>query len=100
MKKRLAWLLLSSFLHPFVACRLAAQTPSRLNEHVLVITHVAVIDATGAPAAPDEAIAISGDRIAEIAKSGKIRVPKGAHVVDAKGKFLIPGLWDMHVHLD
>jgi cytosine/adenosine deaminase-related metal-dependent hydrolase len=59
-----------------------------------------VIDATGAPARPDTTIVIVGDRIAEIGTSGKARVPKADQVVDGTGKFLIPGLWDMHVHLD
>ncbi len=65
----------------------------------LVITHVAVIDATGAPARPDSTVVITGDRITGIG-SPKTRIPKGAQVLDGTGKFLIPGLWDMHVHLD
>jgi imidazolonepropionase-like amidohydrolase len=64
----------------------------------LFITHVNVIDATGAPVKPDMTVVITGDRITLIKKSSKARVPDGAHVIDAKGKFLIPGLWDMHVH--
>jgi imidazolonepropionase-like amidohydrolase len=64
----------------------------------LVLTHVTIIDATGAPAQPDMTVVIRGDRISEIGKSGTIQAPQGAHVVDAKGKFLIPGVWDMHVH--
>src|SRR5206468_2688762 len=39
-----------------------------------------------------------GDRITELDPANKARVPKNARVVDATGKFLIPGLWDMHVH--
>jgi imidazolonepropionase-like amidohydrolase len=64
----------------------------------LVFTHVTVIDATGAPAQPDMTVVIRGDRIAELGKSGTVQAPDGAQVVDATGKFLIPGLWDMHVH--
>ena len=41
---------------------------------------------------------ITGDRITEFAPTKTVRVPKDAQVVDATGKFLIPGLWDMHVH--
>ena len=65
----------------------------------LVITHVTVIDATGAPMQPDMTLVITGNRIVALRKTGTIRVPKGAQVVEAKGKFLIPGLWDMHVHM-
>jgi cytosine/adenosine deaminase-related metal-dependent hydrolase len=64
----------------------------------LVFTHVTIIDATGAPAQPDMTVVIRGDRITELGKSGTVHAPQGAHVVDATAKFLIPGLWDMHVH--
>ena len=64
----------------------------------LVFTHVTVLDMTGAPAQPDMAVVITGDRITEIGRSGSVRMPRDAQVVDATGKFLIPGLWDMHVH--
>jgi tetratricopeptide (TPR) repeat protein len=43
-------------------------------------------------------IVIQGGRIVQVAKSNEIRVPKNANTVNAAGKFLIPGLWDMHVH--
>lgn len=65
----------------------------------LVFTHVTVIDATGSDAKPDMTVVISGDRITELGKSERVRAPKGAQVVNATGKFMIPGLWDMHVHL-
>jgi len=64
----------------------------------LVLTHVTVIDATGAPAQPDMTVVISGDRITALGKTGKLAPANDARVIDAKGKFLIPGLWDMHVH--
>lgn len=65
----------------------------------LVITHVTVIDATGNPAAPDMTVVIRDAHIAEIDSSDRVSVPKNAHVIDGTGKFLIPGLWDMHGHL-
>jgi hypothetical protein len=68
------------------------------SRQVLVFTHVTVIDATGAEAKPDMTVVIRDGRIAALGRSGKIRPPKSARVVDASGKFLIPGLWDMHVH--
>jgi imidazolonepropionase-like amidohydrolase len=64
----------------------------------LVLTHVTVLDMTGAPARPDMAVVITGDRITELGRSRSVRMPRDAQVVDATGKFLIPGLWDMHVH--
>jgi imidazolonepropionase-like amidohydrolase len=72
-----------------------SQTP---RPQVFVIKHVNVIDMTGAPPKKDMTVVISGDRITAIARDYKVRVPGGTHVINAKGKFLIPGLWDMHVH--
>ena len=47
---------------------------------------------------PDMTVIIEGNRITSIGKSARIRLPKRAQVIDSTGKFLIPGLWDMHVH--
>jgi imidazolonepropionase-like amidohydrolase len=65
----------------------------------LAFTHVTVIDMTGAPPKLDMTVVVVGNRIAALGKPGKIRVPKNAHVIDATGKYLIPGLWDMHAHV-
>jgi imidazolonepropionase-like amidohydrolase len=72
--------------------------PSPQAPRPLVFTHVTVIDMTGAPPSPDMTVVIMGDRITELGKSGAVHAPEGAQVVDATGKFMIPGLWDMHVH--
>lgn len=64
----------------------------------LVFTHVTVLDVAGGTALPDRTVVITGDRITELGPSAEVRAPEGAQVVDATGKFLIPGLWDMHVH--
>lgn len=64
----------------------------------VAITNVTVIDATGAPAQPGMTVIIRGDRIAALGASRQVLVPPGATVVDGAGRFLIPGLWDMHVH--
>src|SRR5712691_9311490 len=64
----------------------------------LVFTHVTVIDATSAPPQPDMSVVIIGGRIKAIGETQKLTAPRNARVVDARGKFLIPGLWDMHVH--
>ena len=42
---------------------------------------------------------IDASRIASVGKNGRIPIPENAEAVDATGKFLIPGLWDMHVHM-
>ena len=65
----------------------------------LVITHVTVIDGTGAPAKADMTIVIGDGRIAALGKTGELALPKDSRIVCAAGKFVIPGLWDMHGHL-
>src|SRR5215469_8270106 len=74
------------------------QVPPSQSDKTFVLLHVTVIDATGAVAKPDMSVVIDGGRIVELDRTGRVRLPKDALVVDASGKFLIPGLWDMHVH--
>jgi len=64
----------------------------------ILFEHATVIDATGAPPRADVSVAIADGRIVSIGKN--IPPAPGTRVIDATGKFLIPGLWDMHVHLD
>ncbi len=64
----------------------------------LVFIHATVIDATGAAPQPDSTVVITGGRIAEVGKSADVLPPTNAQIINAAGKFLIPGLWDMHAH--
>jgi len=75
-----------------------AQT-RRSTGPVLAITHITVIDATGAAAKPDQTVVIEDGRIVALGGSATIQAPAGAEVVAGTGKFLIPGLWDMHAHI-
>ena len=69
-------------------------------QSTLAITGVTVVDGTGSAAQPDKTVIIVGNRIDAIVNaSAKARIPRGARTVLGKGLFLIPGLWDMHVHL-
>ncbi|MEO5718066.1 MAG: amidohydrolase family protein [Chthoniobacterales bacterium] len=62
----------------------------------LALTHVTVIDGTGAAPLPDRTLLVTGNRITSITTAPP---PSGARAIDASGKFLIPGLCDMHVHI-
>lgn len=64
----------------------------------LVIKHITVIDATGRAAQPDFNVIIDGGRIVAVGPWKKTLASRHAQVIDGEGKFLIPGLWDMHVH--
>jgi imidazolonepropionase-like amidohydrolase len=85
------WLSALLFLCSLVA---SAQT-----NDAIAITHVTVIDCTGAAARPNATVVVTGGFISAVGSSETTQVPAGARVVDAKGKFVIPGLWDMHGHL-
>jgi imidazolonepropionase-like amidohydrolase len=68
------------------------------QQKALVLTHLTIIDITGGPPKPDMTVVITGNQITDLGEAGKVSVPQGSRVIDAGGKFLIPGLWDMHVH--
>jgi imidazolonepropionase-like amidohydrolase len=65
----------------------------------LAITHVTVIDATGRAPQPDQTVLLESGRIKAVGAAATIKVPKNARTIDASGKFLLPGFWDMHVHI-
>jgi imidazolonepropionase-like amidohydrolase len=73
-------------------------TDSALAQDVLVIENVALIDGTTRAPAAGVTIVIEGDRIRSVS-SGAITLPAGARRIDGTGKWAIPGLMDMHVHL-
>jgi imidazolonepropionase-like amidohydrolase len=64
----------------------------------LVITGVTLIDGTGAPPRTGTTILIHQSRIAEVVRDRDAVIPAEASVIDAAGKYVIPGLADMHVH--
>jgi imidazolonepropionase-like amidohydrolase len=82
-------------LVPLVSAAQSKQFASRPLE----ITDVTVIDTTGAPAKPGQTVTVEGNRISQVGDAKKVHAPKGAQVVNAHGLFVIPGLWDMHVHV-
>jgi imidazolonepropionase-like amidohydrolase len=80
---------------------LAAQAPrGALSQGVSAITGVTAITMTGKDSViPDATILIRDGRIAAIGPSSTVTIPAGATRIDGRGKFLIPGLADMHAHL-
>jgi imidazolonepropionase-like amidohydrolase len=85
------WLFLS-----FLCCSLSTFAQ---KDSSFALTHVTVIDCTGAPAQPNSTVVVAQGHITAVGPSDAIKIPAGTGVVDATGKFLIPGLWDMHGHL-
>ena len=72
-----------------LCCSLFAAKPP------VAIVDVTVVDILTAALRPHQTVVVAGDRITSVGK----HAPAGARIVSGRGKFLIPGLWDMHVHL-
>src|SRR5512140_3913046 len=65
----------------------------------LAITHVSVIPMTENTVLKDQTVVITADKISALGPSKSTKAPQGATIIDGRGKFLIPGLVDAHVHL-
>ncbi len=70
-----------------------------VKDDVVAITHVEVIDGTGAAVANDQTVVIDHGKISAVGASGGVTVPTGAKTIDGTGKTLIPGIVGMHEHL-
>jgi imidazolonepropionase-like amidohydrolase len=64
----------------------------------LLIHNATLIDGTGADPRPATAILVEDGRITRIAPASALKPPRDAAVIDAAGRFLLPGLTDAHVH--
>lgn len=67
---------------------------------VLALSGGTLIDGAGGPPVPDAVVVVDGDRIVAAGPRAKVAVPAGATVIDVTGKFVLPGLWDMHAHVE
>ena len=78
---------------------LAVSSGCTAGPELLAIRNVTVIDGTGAAAKTGMTVVIAQGQISAIGTDGSVDYPSSARVIDGTGKYLIPGLWDMHVHL-
>jgi imidazolonepropionase-like amidohydrolase len=74
----------------------AAQPPLA---NATAIRHVTVVDVSSGSLLRDQDVVIVGDRIASVGPSADHALPGVSQIIDGGGKFLIPGLWDCHIHL-
>jgi imidazolonepropionase-like amidohydrolase len=100
MKVRLGVLLLLFCLVGLAS----AQAPDRqqfvrVEAPTVALTHVRVIDGTGAAPLEDQTIVISGGKIQSVGPSAAAKIPEGARVLDLAGSTVLPGLVGMHNHL-
>src|SRR5258708_727204 len=75
-----------------------ARAQARLEPTQSVITNVTVINPGSDSVQPHSIVVINGNRITFVSRSAAAPLAKNTHVIDGRGQFLIPGLWDMHVH--
>jgi imidazolonepropionase-like amidohydrolase len=76
----------------------SALSQSQENRYTLVISNANIVDIIGNKIIANRLLAISGDTIKAIDDTKKLKQYKAARYVNAAGKYMIPGLWDMHVH--
>lgn len=81
-----------------VGCANEPFQPIKAPPPTVALTHVNVVDVISGSIIADRTVIVAGNRIAAVLP-GTGRVPRNAKKIDARGRYLIPGLWDMHVHL-
>ncbi len=92
---------MKSLLPLFLALTMALPgcQPEKIQQaQTIAFTDVSVIDVRSGAVRRNQTVLIKGDRILAVGKTGTISLPAEAEVINGNGKFLIPGLWDMHVH--
>lgn len=84
----------------FLAALVVSSASHAQTKPAIAIEHVTVVDVATGDKLPDRTVIVQGDRILSIdPSSANITLPEGGQRIDAHGGFLIPGLWDMHVHI-
>lgn len=73
--------------------------PALSAQGITAIMNGEVIDGNGGPPVLDGVVLVRGDRIIAVGPVKSVRVPRNAQVIDARGKTVLPGLADLHVHL-
>ncbi len=69
-------------------------------DKLIAIKGGTVVDVVNEKTIPNATIIIENGIIKKIGKDGEVTIPAGAKIIDAKGKMILPGLWDMHAHFE
>src|SRR5216684_2865093 len=92
-KQKSVWFAMGLVVLCSFACLAAAQEKS------IAILHARMIDGLGGPPIEDAAVILQGNKIEYAGPVSGAKVPQGSQIIDGKGKSVMPGLADMHVHL-
>ena len=90
------------FILQIAAIAVCAFLPSQTLQpapNVIAIRHVTVIPCNGVPPINDATVLIRGEHIIAVGPSAETVIPRGARVIEGRGKFLVPGFIEMHAHL-
>jgi cytosine/adenosine deaminase-related metal-dependent hydrolase len=79
------------------AARLAREL-THVPKGALLIRHARLFDPRDLAATPNVSVLVRGERIVRVAPDDQVEAPADAEIVDARGRFLMPGLWDVHKH--
>ena len=69
-----------------------------LHAQTMAITGVNVVDVVTGKVIPGQTVVIAADRIRAMGPAATAQIPAQSQTIDGTGYYLIPGLWDMHVH--
>ncbi len=87
-----------NLLSYFLCFATASVSHSQDIDQILLIDNASIVDVIDGKIVPNMSILVRDGKIETIAAAGQLELPGDVTVVDATGKFAIPGLWDMHIH--
>ena len=84
---------------PLLLCCALSPCLAQTSPRAIAITHVNIVDVVAGEIRPDQTVVVGGGKIAAVGAAAGISAPRDAILISAEGQYLMPGLWDMHVHL-
>jgi imidazolonepropionase-like amidohydrolase len=93
------WIRTAGLLGLVLTGRLEPRVAAQVQENRIALVGGALLDGTGAMPVRDSVVLIRGDRIERVGTVATLPVPAGYESISTEGMTVLPGLWDLHVHL-
>ena len=93
-------LVVLSVWHESAGAEQPGARPTGQATGTIVLTGGMLLDGYEVPPLHHAAVVIEGNRIAWVGRAANVQIPKGARIIDTSGRVMMPGLWEMHAHLD